>query len=137
MKKIAIFGLMFFIIFSQLFSDENIDKFKNNKFSWQFSYYQENNQEIDFIYLNPLFFINKYLLNNYVYINQITNSQNNSSQNNRNTQSYSKENDWLGFALYMGGIIASNSVMNRQERNIYDDTWKQQEEMKKIYQRKY
>jgi len=56
MKKIAIFGLMFFIIFSQIFADENLDKFENITFNWQLFYYKENNQEIDYINLNPLLF---------------------------------------------------------------------------------
>ena len=102
MKKIAVFGLMFFIIFSQIFADENSDKFENIGFSWQLFFYQEDNQEIDYINLNPIFFINNnknYLLNYYVYINQINNSQNNSSQNNRKVQSNTQEDNWGLFLL--------------------------------------
>lgn len=47
MKKIFFIGLMFFFIISQIFSDEDISKFEN----------------INFIFLNPLFFNYNILLN--------------------------------------------------------------------------
>jgi len=116
MKKIAILGLMFFINFSQIFADENLDKFENISFSWQLFYYHGNNQEIDFIKLNPIFFNNKnYLLNYYVYINQIYNLQNNSSQNNRNVQSSTQEDNWGLFILRI--IAESLAVYYNYNRN--------------------
>jgi len=137
MKKIAFLGLMFFIIFSQIFADENMNKFENIYFSWQLSYYQESNQGINFININPLFFNNNILLNNYVYI-----SQKKSFQNNRNIQSNSEMKDMVGFLLYTGVVVTGWSVWsatNSQERNtnqdIWKDTWNRQEEMKNFNQR--
>jgi hypothetical protein len=46
MKKIVFIGLMFFIIISHIFADESLSKFEN----------------INFIFLNPLFFSNNILL---------------------------------------------------------------------------
>jgi hypothetical protein len=101
MKKIAVLGLLFFITFSQLFANENSDKFENISFGWQLFYYQKNNQEIDYIYINPMFFNDNknYMLNYFVFINQINNFQNNSSQNNRNVQVNAQENNWGLFLL--------------------------------------
>ena len=100
MKKIAVFGLMFFIFFSQVFANENSDKFENIIFTWQLFYYPENYQEIDFIDLNPIFFNNNKncMLSYYAYFNQNNNSQNISFQRNRNTQSNNQENN-LGFLI--------------------------------------
>jgi len=107
MKKTAILWFMFFIIYSQVFADENTDKFENIYFGWQLLYYREYNQEINFVNLNPLFFNNNknYMLNYYVYINQINNSQNNSPQNNRNIKSNAPENNW---GLFILRIIAES-----------------------------
>jgi len=134
MKKIAILGLMFFIIFSQIFADENLDKFENICFIWQLFSYYEDNSKIDFINLNPLFINNNIFKNNQLSINIY---QNNNSQNNSSTQSYSQKNDWLGFLIYTGAVITGWSMMDRQQKNIYNDTMKQQEEMVKFYQRIY
>ena len=140
MKKIAILGFIFFMISSQIFADENLDKFRNMNFGWQLFNYQSNNQNIDFINLNPMFFSNS---NKYLSINYLGNiSQNNNSQNNRNIRSNSQENNLslvgtiFGAMMYTGAIFASSS-MNRQERNTYNDVWKQQEEMERFYQRIY
>jgi hypothetical protein len=133
MKKIAILGLMFFIIFSQLFADENKDKFENISFSWQLYYNYKNKQKIDFIILNPLFFNSNFLLNNYVY----------NSQNNQIIQLNSQENNfglvnilmYISSALFFGWIpmIPDDYVPDLK----YKDTWKQQEEMEKFYKRIY
>jgi len=80
-----------FLCFSQVFADENSDKFENVNFSWQLLYYLNNNQKIDFINLNPLFFNNNknYMLSYYVYVNQA-----NIPQNKRTVQSSTQENNW-------------------------------------------
>jgi hypothetical protein len=144
MKKIAFLGLMFFIIFSQIFADENMNKFENIYFSWQLFYYQENNKKINFININPLFFNNNFLSNNYVYISQDIRYQNGSSQNNRNIRANSQMKDVGGFLLCTGVVITGWSVWsatNSQERNtnqdIWKDTWNRQEEMKNFNQRIY
>jgi hypothetical protein len=141
MKKFAFLGLMFFIIYSQIFADENVNKFENINFSWQLFYYQENNQKINFINVNPLFFNNNFLLNYHVYVSQNSSSQKSNSQNNRNIKSNSQMEDVLGFLLYTGAatgaVITGRSTMNEQEREIYSDKWKQQEELKNFYKRIY
>jgi len=125
MKKVAVLGIMFFIIFPQVFADENFS------FSWQLFSYQENNQKINFINLNPMFFIN----NNYLSINFYENiGQNNNFQNNRNMHTNSQENnlDLFSAIMYTGALFASWS-MNRHEREIHYDMWKQQKETENIY----
>jgi len=119
MKKIAVLGLMFFIISSFLFADENKNKFENISFGWQLFYFQEINQEIDYINLNPIFFnYNKnYMLNYYVYIIQINNSQNNSPQNNKTVQSNTKENNWGLFILRIIAESISNAYYWQNNRN--------------------
>jgi len=54
MKKIAVFGAVFFIILSQTFADEHSDNFKNIYFSWQLVGYKVEKQRTDFLNLNPV-----------------------------------------------------------------------------------
>jgi len=133
MKKFAFLGLMFFIIYSQIFADENTNKFENIYFGWQLFYYQENNQKINFINTNPLFFNNNFLLNNYVYISKNNSSQNSNSQNNRNIKPNSQAKDVFGFLLCTGAVVTGWFAMNEQERTIFTDTMKQQNELKNFY----
>jgi len=101
MKKTAVFGLLFFMIFSHIFAEENPYKNDDINFSQKLFFYRENNIEIDFINLNPLFFNDNksYSLSYYLFIDQINNSQNSSAQNKRTAQSTEQENNWGLFLL--------------------------------------
>jgi hypothetical protein len=126
MKKIVILWIMFFTIFSHTFADENLIEFRNIGFSWQLFIYHNKNQNIDFIDLNPLFFSNG---NKYFSINYLGNiSQNNSSQSTQRISANSEVNAFsiLGSIILFSGLIYAGSSMNRQEREIYNNTWEQQ-----------
>ena len=55
MKKIAVAGYLFLVIFSRVFADENTNELKNICFTWQYyRYVGENNQKLIVPeYLNP------------------------------------------------------------------------------------
>ena len=134
MKKIAVLGFMFFMIFSQSFADENTNEHENISFSWQLFYAENTNQEISFLNINPLFFNfnNDYLLLR-LYNN---NMQNNSLQNGQYINS--KENDikgFIGLLLSFSGMFFAYSHMNRQEWEIYHDAWRQQNSIEQMHQR--
>jgi hypothetical protein len=134
MKKIVILWIIFFTIFSSAFADENLIELKNICFSWQLFIYQNNNQNIDFIDLNPMFFNNgnKYFSKNY--LENV--SQNNRSQKTQRIYTNSQADDIFcifGSIIFISGTIYAGSSMNRQEREISNDMWKQQREMENIY----
>jgi hypothetical protein len=133
MKKIVVLWIMFFSIFSYTFADENLIEFGSISLSCQLFIYQNNNQNIDFIALNPMFFNNG---NKYFSINYLENiSQNNRSQNNQRIYADSQVNAFsiIGSIIFASGLIYASSTMNRQEREINNDMWKQQREMENIY----
>ena len=80
MKKIAFLCITLYIISSQIFADENLEKFEKIDFSCQLNDYQENNQKINFININPIFFNDYFLLNIYKNISFNTNYQINRSR---------------------------------------------------------
>jgi len=123
MKKTAIFWLMFFIIFSQISvvsAEENPAKINKEdiSFTGKLLYYRGNNQEIDFVNLNPIFFNDNkiYSLNYYVFINQINNS--NTVQNKHTAQSTEQENNW---GLFLLRVFAESIsfIYGRQSNVIY------------------
>jgi hypothetical protein len=136
MKRIVILWIMFFTIFSYTFADENLIEFKNISFSLPSFIYQSDNrdnQNIDFIDLNPMFFSNG---NKYFSINYLENvSQNNRSQNNQRIYTDSQINIFsiFGSIIYISGMVYADSTMDRQKREISNDMWKQQREMENIY----
>jgi len=144
MKKIAFLGIMLFIISSQVFADENLDKLEDINFSCQLNDYQENNQKINFINLNLMFYEDYFLLNIYknvsfntnfqVNLNRQKHYQGDFSNQNRQTILQDDDLDLLGYILYNGAIITSWYMNNtRQDREIQNDMWKQQREAENIY----
>ncbi len=128
MKKTAVFLVLFFIAFLQLFAAENINEYENVTFGWQLFYPKNTKQEINFLSLNPLFYnsgMDFFSMSFYQ-----DNIQNNNSKNKENVNANYQENDVCGFigslALFTGWMFAYSS-MNRQERDIYKSTWKQQQ----------
>jgi len=120
MKETAVFGLLFFMIFSHISivsAEENSYKIESIIFSRKLFYYRENKIEIDFINLNPIFFNDNknYLLNYYAYIDQINNYQNNNVQNQRNVQSDTQENN-LG--LFLLRLVAESIAVNYKQNKI-------------------
>ncbi|MCL1954624.1 MAG: hypothetical protein FWF61_01685 [Brevinematales bacterium] len=134
MKKTVILWIMIFIFSPRMFADENLDKFGNICFTWQLLNYQENNQKINFINLNPLFYYNDNFLINF-YENT---SQNNNFLNNRYIKINSQKNDLGLFSsiILIGARFASWS-MSRQERKIYNNMREQQREIENIYREIY
>jgi len=67
MKKIAVLGFLLFSIISNVFADEEIKKFDNVYFPWQFcSHFNENSQKINFfIGLNQNLLTQSNLIINY------------------------------------------------------------------------
>jgi hypothetical protein len=128
MKKIAFLGIMLFIISSQIFADENAS------FIWQLDNNQENNQKINFINLNPMFFNDYFLLRISRNI-----SLNTYYQPNRNIQTISQNDpdfDLLTSILYNGTIITSwfiNYPNNYPAGSNQSDIWRQQREIENIY----
>ena len=134
MRKTIILWMMFFMIFSYAFADDNTIESGNNSFSWQL-FYQENSQNMDFLALNPMFFYNN---NEYFVINFIENiSKNNRPQNIQRRDTNSVENNFclVGSILFFTGVGYVHSSMSRQERMIYNNRWEQQVEEEKMYRR--
>jgi hypothetical protein len=134
MKKTAVLGVMFFIIFSQLFADENINKYENITFGWQLFYLKNTNQEINYLNLNPLFYNlgdDFFLLK--LYKKDVRNSISKKSQNIN-----SQNNDVYGFigSLFLfSGYIVAYSSMNRQEREIINNAWERQQNEEQMRQK--
>ena len=135
MKKITVLGIIFFIVFPQIFADEN------PSFSWQL-YNQENNQKINFMNLNPVFFNNNYVSINY--FENISRYNNFHSKQHINTQENGTYLYGIIFStvIYTGAIFTGWSMSygwsrNMQEREIHNDMWKQQKETEDIYRRLY
>ena len=132
MKKITVLWVMFFIIFSQIYADENSDIFKNISFRWQLYNYQENNQKVNYTNLNPMFY------DNYLSVTLTNNIKlDDTFQNKRSMQTISQENNINLFAtiIYAGAIITSLFAMDRQDREIHNEMWKQQREIENNYRR--
>jgi len=139
MKKMTFIGILLFLIYPNIFADENPIDFENIFFNWQLYSYKIGTQKINFSNLNPLLFG---YFNDYFLINVFENiAQNNNNKNRqvKNTNPNETEFSLLGTSLFYTGLIFGGIYMNNhsQERNIYNDTWKQQEEMEKFYQRIY
>jgi len=134
MKKIAILGIMFFINFFQVFAGENSGKLENVSFSWQLNH-QENNQKINFINLNPMFFAD----NNHLFITFYEGIGKNSNyQNNRNTNTFSGNNnlDEFSTVLIWGLAMTTWFVgVNQPGGGVRNDTWRQQKEAEDIYRK--
>jgi len=144
MKKMAIIGILLFIIYPNIFADENKINFKKIFFNWQLYSYKTGNQKIDFSNLNPLFFgnYNDYFLINF-FENIAQNNDNNKNKQVNNTNSNETEFSLLGSLLgtsvfYTGLIFTGIHMYNHpQEQNIFNDKWNQQKEMEIFYQRIY
>ena len=136
MKKMTIIGILFFIIHPNIFADENPIDFGNIFFNWQLYSHKTKTQKINFTNLTPLFFGN---YNDYFLINVFENIVQNNNRQLKNANPNETEFSLLGtsifYTLYIfGGIYMYN---HPQEQNIYNDTWKQQEEIERFYQRIY
>jgi ABC-type multidrug transport system permease subunit len=134
MKKIIFFGFMFFIIFSQLFADENINEYKNVTFAWQLFYLKNTNQEIKFLNLNPLF----YSFGNDVFLMKLyeNDARNSISQRSQNINSQNN-NDIYGFigSLFLfSGYTYFSLSMNRQEREIINNAWERHQNEEQMRQ---
>jgi len=125
MKKTAVFGLLFFLFFSQISvvsAEENPAKINKEEISFigKVLYYHGSNQEIDFVYLNPQFFNDNksYSLSYYLFIDQIKNSQNSSAQNKRAAQSAAQENNW---GLFLLRVFAESfaAIYGGQNKVVY------------------
>ena len=139
MKKVVFLWTIFFTIFSYTSADENLIEFENIGFRWQLFINQNNNPNIDFIALNPMFFDNDNDNgNDYFLINFLENiSQNNRSQNTQriNTNSQGKNFNIFSTIIFLAGTIYANSFMNRQEREVYNNRWTQQIDEERTYRR--
>jgi len=133
MRKIVIFSMMLFSIFSYTFAYDNTIEFGNMSFSSRLFGYQNNSQNIDFIALNPIFFNSGYKIFS---INLLENTnQNNRSQTNQRIYTNSQGN-----ILPISGFIFLSvirdlgiSTMNRQEHKVFSDRWEHQLEQEKMY----
>ncbi|MDR1838592.1 MAG: hypothetical protein LBQ93_03280 [Treponema sp.] len=132
MRKIVILWIMFFTIFSYTFADENLIElgnisFRLQSFIYQSFIYQNNNQNIDFTALNPMFFYNG---NEYF--------QKNIFENNRlqNTQEYtnfqSNNSNIFGSLIFSLVLDYARSSMYR---DVYNNRWEQQVEEERMYRR--
>ncbi len=132
MKKTVVFLLFF--IFSQLFADENTSKYEDVSFPWQLSYQNKTDQEINFLNLNPsLFNTDIDFFPTAFYKNDARNS---SSQNRQNVNLNFQRNDIFGFISSLVFFTAASFVpLNRQEKEIYNNTWEQQKNEEQMRQR--
>ena len=109
MKKMTIIGILLFIIYPNIFADENQINFENIVFNWQLYSYKTGNQKINFSNLNPLFFGN---YNNYFLLNVFENiAQNNKNKQVKNTNSYETEFSLLGTSIFYIGLLFSGIYM--------------------------
>ena len=134
MKKTAILWVMFFIIFSQIYADENSDKLKNISFSWQLYNYQESSQNINYINLNPMFY------EDYLSVTIPNNIElKTTSQNNRKAKTSLQRDNPNLFAsiIYLGIAVGSIIAGNEQARGIRSNMWAQQREMENFYRKYY
>jgi hypothetical protein len=134
MKKIAVFGFMFFIIFSQLFADENSNEYKNITFAWQLLYLKNTNQEIKYSNLNPLFYNTNndfFLMKLYVNDARYSISQRSQNTNSQNNDIYG----FIGSLFLFSGYTYFYSSMNRQEREIINNTWEQRQNEEQMRQK--
>lgn len=136
MKKMTVIGILLFIIYPNIFADGNSIDFKNIFYNWQLYSYKIENQKINFSNLNPLFFGN---FNDYFLINVYENIDQNNNNNKNRQAKYVNPNatgfNLLGIFIYYTGLIFGGTYMYNHPlvQNIYNDTWKQQEEMKSYY----
>jgi hypothetical protein len=140
MKRIVFLGIMPFLFSPHLFAEEFSIDLKNIFFTWQLYGYKIENQEIDFIDLNPLFFgknNNNSLLSDFM--DKEKEYNNNKSRQELNTNSQETRFSLLATSIFYTGLIFGSIYMysHPHEGNIYDDAWKQQNEMKILYQRIY
>ena len=133
MRKIVIFLIILFSIFSYAFANDNIIELENISFTWQLFNYQNNSENIDFLALNPTFFDSGYKISS---INSFENiNHNDRSQSNQRIYTNSQGNilSIFGTLLFWSGIVYVGSSMNRQEREVYNNRWGQQAEEKRMY----
>jgi hypothetical protein len=139
MKKIAAFGVVFFIILSQTFADEHSVDSKNMYFSWQlFQKYKLEKQRADFSNLDPV----SITFNDYFLMKILENTGQNNNKNVLLTNSNSQEPEFslLGATLFYTGLIFSSIYLyNSPQRYFYNNTniLEQQNEMVRIYQMLY
>ena len=123
MKKIAVLGVLFLVIFSRTFADENTNKPENIYFSWQYyRYINENNKKTS---------VSEDL-------NQSINLSNNQLMNLNSLQNTVAS--FIGLSILTGVIIDYSinwreyRIRNQRERirrEIWGDIWDQQMEIQR------
>ena len=135
MRKAAVLGFIFLMIFSPLSADENTNEYKNIGFSPRFLYQESQNKEIDFINLNPEFFNSG---NDFFIMKKYQNNIPGNTPKNDNNVINTQENDLPGF---IGSLFAFTSMsliysrMSYQERQIYSEGWSKMEEEEQMRKR--
>ena len=142
MRKIVILWIMFFTIFSYTFADENLIESGNISFKLQSFIYQNNNQNINFTALNPMFFYNgyEYFQKNIFKNNRLQDTQkytnfqsNNGLQNTQEYTNFQPSNSNIFGSLIFSLIL--DYARSSMYRDVYNNRWEQQVEEERMYRR--
>jgi hypothetical protein len=128
MKKVAVFVVMFFLFLSQAFTDEKLNE--NMYFSWQFSAYKLEKQNMGFTHLNPMFFHNAH----YFSMDSLDSAKNVNPENKQLNYTDSQKggnSPGFGLLLFFSSFLAPDlNYLNKQSPGRFDYMLERQKEEK-------
>jgi len=137
MKKILFFIYILTIIITPCTAQQNnnltdeLSHFENIVFSWQY-HYLENDKNIYFINLNPLFFSNIYFkMNTFEYIRR--NYRRSNIQTGNKSSNENNVGNFIAEVGYFSMLFVPNSIMNQYQRDIYRNYNHEQSANEKLY----